>query len=55
MQPTWNATLSRSAFGFACSDVGDVAVEIVLQMTTFLGELHSEVIDPVMNNLHQPD
>ena len=24
-QPTWNATLSRSEFGFACSDVTHAA------------------------------
>ena len=52
VQPTWNSTLSRSTSGFACSNV---AVQIVLQMITFLGELHGEVVDPVMNNLHKQD
>jgi len=45
---SWNLTLSRSAFGFACSDV---ALRIGAEMRALFSGLGAMVFDPVQEHL----
>ena len=45
---SWNLTLSRSAFGFACSDV---ALRIGAEMLALFSRLGAMVFDPVQEHL----
>ena len=45
---SWNLTLSRPAFGFACSDV---ALRIGAEMLALFSRLGAMVFDPVQEHL----